>query len=143
VRRLAAPLAAGTALALGARTVYRLLADGAPSSSKLRSTAAQAVPMTSQGTAYGRFARAVQRGNIFQAQLAAGEMGSLSLADALSLCEMLAAPDPQRFERAARRWLQRFIEERSPSLPEVALAAGALSEMRHGRRGVGVETCAG
>jgi hypothetical protein len=29
-------------------------------------------------------------------------MGQLSLADALSLFEMLAARDPQRFERAAR-----------------------------------------
>jgi hypothetical protein len=67
-------------------------------------------------------------------------MGSLSMADALSLCEMLAAHDPQRFERAARRWLQRFIEERSPSLPEVALAAAAMSELRHGRRAVGIET---
>jgi hypothetical protein len=96
--------------------------------------------MTSQGTAHGRFARAVRRGDIVKAQLAAREMGSLSLADALSLCEMLAARDPQRFERAARRWLQRFIEERSPSLPEVALAAAAMSELRHGRRAVGIET---
>ena len=95
--------------------------------------------MTSQGTAYGRFARALRRGDVFQAELAARELGKLTLADALSLCELLAARDPQRFERAARRWLQRFIEERSPSLPEVALAAAALSELRHGRRAVGVD----
>jgi hypothetical protein len=95
--------------------------------------------MTSQGTAYGRFTRAVQRGNVFQAELAARELGTLSLADALSLCEMLAARDPQRFERAARRWLQRFIDERSPSLPELALASTALTDMRHGRRGAGAE----
>jgi hypothetical protein len=91
--------------------------------------------MTSHGTAYGRFARAVQRGNVFQAEIAARELGQLSLADALSLCEMLAARDPRRFERAAQRWLQRFIDERSPSLPELALAAAALSDVRHGRRG--------
>jgi hypothetical protein len=95
--------------------------------------------MTSQGTAYGRFARALRRGDVFQAELAARELGRLTLADALSLCELLAARDPQRFERAARRWLQRFIEERSPSLPEVALAAAALNELRHGRRAVGVD----
>jgi hypothetical protein len=95
--------------------------------------------MTSQGTAYGRFARALQRGDVFQAELAARELGQLSLAEALSLCELLAARDPQRFERAARRWLQRFIEERSPSLPEIALTAAALSDMRHGRRGAGTQ----
>jgi hypothetical protein len=95
--------------------------------------------MTSQGTAYGRFARALRRGDVFQAELAARELGRLTLADALSLCELLAARDPQRFERAARRWLQRFIEERSPSLPEVALAAAALNELRHGRRSVGMD----
>jgi hypothetical protein len=99
--------------------------------------------MTSQGTAYGRFARAVQRGDILQAEHAARELGELSLADALSLCELLASRDPQRFERAARRWLQRFIDERSPSLPELALAAVALSDMRYGRRGAGPEALRG
>jgi hypothetical protein len=43
-----------------------------------------------------------------------------------------------RYERAALRWLQRFIEERLPPLTEVALAA-ALAELRRGKRNVGVE----
>jgi hypothetical protein len=38
-------------------------------------------------------------------------MGGLSLADALSLCELLANTDVARYERAALRWLQRFIDE--------------------------------
>jgi hypothetical protein len=50
--------------------------------------------------------------------MAAREMGSLSLADALLLCELLAKVDPSRYERAALRWLQRFIDERSPPLTE-------------------------
>jgi hypothetical protein len=45
--------------------------------------------------------------------------GGLSLADALALCELLAATDPKRYERAALRWLQRFIDERLPPLAEV------------------------
>jgi hypothetical protein len=36
--------------------------------------------------------------------------------------------------------LQRFIDERLPPLTEVALAASALAELRHGKRNVGVET---
>jgi hypothetical protein len=71
--------------------------------------------------------------------MAAREMGGLSLADALLLCELLANVDPARYERAALRSLQRFIDERLPPLTEVALAASALSELRHGSRHVGVE----
>src|SRR5437588_6857320 len=70
--------------------------------------------MTSQGTAHGRFERAVNRGHVQAAEMAAREMGGLSLADALSLCELLALVDPTRYERAALRWLQRFIDERLP-----------------------------
>jgi hypothetical protein len=72
--------------------------------------------------------------------MAAREMGGLSLGDALSLCELLANVDPARYERAGLRWLQRFIDERLPPLAEVALAASALAEPRHGNRNVGVET---
>ena len=62
--------------------------------------------------------------------MAAREMGGLSLADALLLCELLAKADPARYERAALRWLERFINERLPPLTEVALAASALAELR-------------
>jgi hypothetical protein len=62
--------------------------------------------MTSQGTSRGRFQRAIHSRNVLAAEMAAREMGGLSLADALSLCELLANTDPQRYERAALRWLQ-------------------------------------
>jgi hypothetical protein len=56
--------------------------------------------------------------------MAAREMDGLSLADALLLCKLLANADPQRYERAALRWLvERFINKRLPPLAEVALAA--------------------
>jgi len=55
------------------------------------------------------------------------------------LCDLLANADPQRYERAALRWLERFINERLPPLTEVALAASALAELRHGKRNTGVE----
>jgi hypothetical protein len=71
--------------------------------------------------------------------MAAREMGGLSLADALLLCELLANADPARYECAASQWLQRFIDERLPALTEVALAASALAELRHGHRNVGIE----
>jgi hypothetical protein len=95
--------------------------------------------MTSQGSAHGRFQRAIHQRNVQNAEMAAREMGSLSLADALTLCELLAATDPKRYERAALRWLQRFIDERLPPLAEVAVAASALAELRHGHRAIGVD----
>jgi hypothetical protein len=55
--------------------------------------------------------------------MAAREMGRFSLADALSLCELLANADPARYERAALRSLQRFIVER---LPPQTRTRGAL-----------------
>jgi hypothetical protein len=96
--------------------------------------------MTSQGTAHGRFQRAIHRRHVQAPEMAAREMGGPSLADALLLCELLAKADPSRYERAALRWLQRFIDERLPPLTEVALAASALAELRHGKRNVGIET---
>ena len=87
--------------------------------------------MTSQGTAHGRFRRAIHRRNVQAAEMAAREMGGRSLADALVLCQLLAKADPVRYERAALRWLQRFVDERLPPLAEVALAAAALAELRH------------
>ena len=95
--------------------------------------------MTSHGTPHGRFQRAIHARHIQNAETAAREMGGLSLADALLLCELLAKTDVARYERAALRWLQRFIDERLPPLAEVALAASALAELRHGRRSIGVE----
>jgi hypothetical protein len=42
---------------------------------------------------------------------------------------LLAACDPKRYERAALRWLQRFIDERLPLLTEAeALAPARLAE---------------
>jgi hypothetical protein len=59
--------------------------------------------MTSQGTAHGRFQRAIHARDAQNAEMAAREMGGLSLTDALLLCELLANVDPQRYERAALR----------------------------------------
>jgi hypothetical protein len=95
--------------------------------------------MTSHRTAHGRFQRAIQRRHLNAAEMAAREMGGLSPEEALSLCELLASLDPERYERAALRWLQRFSDERPPALAEVALAASALAELRHGQRAIGLE----
>jgi hypothetical protein len=88
--------------------------------------------MTSQGTAHGRFTRCIENRNLGGAEQAARELGRLSLEDALGLSILYLQCDPARYERAAVRWLERFIAERHPSLEDVGLAVGALAELRNG-----------
>jgi hypothetical protein len=90
--------------------------------------------MTLQGTAHGRFQRAIQRPASSAAEMAARELGGLNLAEALDLTLLLRETDRWRHERAAVRWLERLIEERRPTLAEIVLASAALSEGGRGRR---------
>jgi hypothetical protein len=100
----------------------------------LSPTPQRTIRMTSQGTAHGRFTRAVASGNLSAAELAARELRWLSLEDALALCVLFADRDPGRFERAALRWLARLLAERSPSLEQLGLAVSALASLPHGSR---------
>jgi hypothetical protein len=57
--------------------------------------------MTSQGSAHGRFPRAIQTRNLPAAETAMRELGNVSLLDALDYLELLASTRPDRFDRAA------------------------------------------
>jgi hypothetical protein len=59
--------------------------------------------------------------------MAVREMDRLNLAEALDLTLLIRETDRWKFERAAVRWLERFIEERQPTLSEIALASTAYS----------------
>jgi hypothetical protein len=67
--------------------------------------------LTSQGSAHGRFTRAIAQKNVFAAEVAAKEMGGLSLLDALDYVLLLAEARPERFEPAAIRWQGRLEVE--------------------------------
>jgi hypothetical protein len=84
--------------------------------------------MTSQGSAHARFQRALHRKHLFAAETAARELGSLNLSEALELCLLIREMDRRRYERAAVRWLQWFVEERWPTLADLALATAALAQ---------------
>jgi len=65
--------------------------------------------------------------NLFGAEMAARELGSLSLHDALDLCVLLAELQPERFPRAAVRWHGRLeVEAQLLTLAESQLALSAL-----------------
>src|SRR5690348_11103671 len=92
--------------------------------------------MTSQGHPYARFRRALATGNAQLAEAAARDLHTVSLGDALTLT-LLYRDDPERYERAAARWIGRLVAERPRlRLSEVELAAGAFREALHSDRGV-------
>ena len=67
--------------------------------------------MSTQGSAYSRFRRALDKRNVALALAAASELRNVSLSDALELCLLLCEREPRRFERAALRWHGRFCRE--------------------------------
>jgi len=71
--------------------------------------------MTSGGSPYARFRRALKTGNLALVRAAAAELPAVDLGDALSICLLMSADEDERYERAAVRWLARLALER-PSL---------------------------
>ena len=91
--------------------------------------------MTSQGHPYARFRLALSTGNAHIAEAAARDLHTVGLRDALELC-LLYRDDPERYERAAARWIARLIAERPKiRLSEIELAAAAFREALHYQRG--------
>jgi hypothetical protein len=86
--------------------------------------------VTAQGHALTRFRRAVEREQVFQAELAAREMGHVPLEDALALVLLYATTGSPKAEPAAVRWLARLALERPrTTIGELQLAAAALGQL--------------
>src|SRR5204863_1554810 len=62
---------------------------------------------------------------------AARELPRIALDDALRICLVLRDGDPDRYQRAAVRWLGRFaLEARDVTVEDLRLAAEALDALR-------------
>src|SRR5437588_10492320 len=86
--------------------------------------------VTSDGSAYTRFRRALDAGNEPLVIAAARELPHISLDDALRICLVFRNGDRQRYERAAVRWLGRFaLEARSVRIDALRVAADALDAL--------------
>ena len=84
--------------------------------------------MTSDGNPYTRFRRALDTGNEALVTAAALELPRIALEDALRICLVLRSGDPDRYERAAVRWLGRFaLEAREVRIDDLRQAAEALA----------------
>jgi hypothetical protein len=86
--------------------------------------------MTSEGSPYARFRRALDTGNPALVTAAARELPRIELDDALRICLVLRGDDPDRYERAAVRWLGRFaLEARAVTIDDLRMAADALDAL--------------
>lgn len=86
--------------------------------------------MTSQGSAHGRFTRAIKQRNLWAAEIAARELRGLCLHDALDLVALIAQVRPDRLEPAVIRWHGRLeIEAKALTLEESRFALAALERL--------------
>jgi hypothetical protein len=96
----------------------------------------------STGSPHGRFRRAVDRGNLLDAEACARELGHLELADALDLLLLIARKEPA-VPRAAARWHARFVlEARGMHVADSQLLLGAVAGLRDEAPRVALETLA-
>jgi hypothetical protein len=89
--------------------------------------------MTSSGSTYGRFRRALDTENLLAARAAATELEHVGLSEALELTLLILAKEPVRFRAAALRWHARYCGDNKASLEEATAVLGLLA-MLDGRR---------
>ncbi len=89
--------------------------------------------MTSRGNPYAEFQRALENGNVWVAEAVARELPHVPLEDALKLTRLYAEKERwDKFERAATRWLRRYLDEKSPTLGNFAQIVVELERRRTG-----------
>jgi len=76
--------------------------------------------LTAHPSAHVRFRRAIERRALWLAEDAARGLPNLSLQDALQLVHLYAERGSPKYERAALRWLERYLTEGSPRLQHFA-----------------------
>ena len=84
--------------------------------------------MTAHPHARVRFRRAIERRALWLAEDAARELPNLSLQDALQLVHLYAERGSPKYERAALRWLERYLVEGSPRLQHFAVITASLAK---------------
>lgn len=66
---------------------------------------------------------------LWAAEDAARELPNLLLEDALQLVHLYAERESPKFERAARRWLVRYLTEGSPGMLDIAQVTANLATL--------------
>jgi hypothetical protein len=86
-------------------------------------------PMTSEGSPYTIFRRALDRGSLLGVRSAVVNLPAPPpLDDALVICHLMLDQEPERYEAASVRWLGRLLlEQPGVSLRHAELAAAYLA----------------
>ena len=86
--------------------------------------------MTPQGRPEVRLRRALEQGSLVAAGLTAHELAFVPLSQARELVELYAERGSPKYERAALKYLRRYMDETTPepSLADVAQVAAVLTE---------------
>ena len=84
--------------------------------------------MTAQPNSDVRFRRAIERRALWMAEDAARELPNLPLEDALQLVKLYGERGSPNYEKAAPRWLVRYLSEGTPSLRDVAKVTASLAQ---------------
>jgi HEAT repeat protein len=88
------------------------------------------VRMTSSGSPYARFQRALATGNLNVIRAAAAELPRIGIAEAAAILLVILRAEPAQYERAAVRWLGRLCLERGRvGLADLSRAAAALDAL--------------
>jgi len=83
--------------------------------------------LTAQPHAHVRFRRAIEQRALWLAEDAARELPNLPLEDLLQLVHLYAERGSPKYERAAMRWLERYITAGSPRLRHFAKVTAELA----------------
>ena len=84
--------------------------------------------VTSEGRPGARLKRALAARNLTSAEQAAFEIAFIPLAQARELVELYAEKGDPKYERAALKYLARYMAEENPSLSDVAQITAVLAE---------------
>ena len=88
--------------------------------------------MTSSGSPYARFQRALASGNLMLIRAAAAELPRIGVPEAAAILLVILRAEPEQYERAAVRWLGRLCLERTRvELADLSKAAAALDALPH------------
>jgi len=86
--------------------------------------------VTAQGSPHTRFHRAIERRSLINAELAAREMGQVTLEEALQLVVLYAERADPRAERAMVRWLGRLFLEQPMAFDLAATCVELVAALR-------------
>ena len=84
--------------------------------------------MRSAGSPYAVFQRALKNGNLWVAEAEARDLRHVSLEDALKLVHLYAEKESPKYEKAAMKFLRRYLDEKSPTLKNFATVVRELEQ---------------